>query len=72
MHTKFWSENVQGTENSEDLGVDEKIKLVDLREIVWGVVDWMHLAEDRVVCVLFSKHGIEPSDSTEVGEFLNI
>jgi len=27
MHTEFWSENLKGGDNSEDLGVDAKIIL---------------------------------------------
>jgi hypothetical protein len=41
MHVKFWSENVNGRDQSED-----NIRM-DLREIVWGIVDWIHLAQDR-------------------------
>jgi hypothetical protein len=39
----------KGREHSEDLGVDGKIILrnMDLREIRFGDVDWIHLAQDR-------------------------
>jgi hypothetical protein len=39
MYTLSWLENRKGTDHLEDL--------MDLREIGWGVVDWMHLAWNR-------------------------
>jgi hypothetical protein len=48
MQTKFWSENVNGRDNSEDVGVDKMINIrMDLREIWREGVYWMHLAQDR-------------------------
>jgi hypothetical protein len=45
MHTKFWLENLKGTLH---LGMYRKIILeCILEEIVWEVVDFMHLARDR-------------------------
>jgi hypothetical protein len=38
MRTIFWFENLKEGENSED-----RIRM-DLREIGWQGVDWMHLA----------------------------
>jgi len=47
MYAKCWSENLKGRDHLEDLGVDGKIVLVDLREIGWEGVNWMHRAQDR-------------------------
>jgi hypothetical protein len=44
MCTEFWSENQKGRDESEDLD-DDNIKL-DLREVGWEDVDWMHLDQD--------------------------
>jgi hypothetical protein len=38
MSTEFWFESQKGT--------DQLVK-VDLREIKFGGVDWIHLAQDR-------------------------
>jgi hypothetical protein len=38
---------VKGRDHSEDLGIDRKIIRMDLREIGWEGVDWIHLAQDR-------------------------
>jgi hypothetical protein len=45
MHTKFWSENLKGKHHLEDLGIDGK--RMDLVEIGWEGVDWIHPAQDR-------------------------
>jgi len=42
---------------------------MDLREIEWEVVDWIHLAQGLVVGSC--QHSNEPSDSIEGGEFLS-
>jgi hypothetical protein len=47
MHTEFWSENLKGRNNSEDLGEDGKNIRMDLREIGCEIVDWIHMAQDR-------------------------
>jgi hypothetical protein len=48
MHTKFWSENLKGKCNVEDLDIDGRIRFrMDLRKIGWEGVDWIHLAQDR-------------------------
>jgi hypothetical protein len=42
-------ENLRGRDHSKDIGV-RKLKdniRMDLRERVWGVVDWMHLVQNR-------------------------
>jgi hypothetical protein len=39
-------ENKKGRDYSEDLGEDGKI-IMDLREIEWEAVDWIHLDQDR-------------------------
>jgi hypothetical protein len=50
IHTIFWSENLKGRNHSEDLVVDGEINIrMDLREIGWQDVDWMHLGQDRPV-----------------------
>jgi hypothetical protein len=38
--SKFWLENLEGREHSENLDVDGRNKV--------GLVDWIHLALDRV------------------------
>jgi len=48
MHTTFWSENMKGRENLGKPRPRWKDNIrVDLRELGWGGVDWIHLAEDR-------------------------
>jgi len=42
---------------------------MDLREIGWKVVDWMHLAQDRDV-LDFCEDGNEPSASIKCGGFI--
>jgi hypothetical protein len=37
--------STHGTDHSEDLGVDGKM-ILDLREIVWEVLDLIHSAQD--------------------------
>jgi hypothetical protein len=45
MNTKFWSENLNGREHSENLGVEDV--RINLREIGWEGVDWLQLAQVR-------------------------
>jgi hypothetical protein len=45
MHAIFWFENLKGRDHSKDIGVDGKI--LYLREMVWEVVDRIHLAQER-------------------------
>jgi hypothetical protein len=41
-------ENLKGRGNSDDLGVDGRIIVImDLREVKWEGVDWIHLDQDR-------------------------
>jgi hypothetical protein len=40
-------ENLKGKDNLEDLGVDGKIIRMDIREVEWKNVDWIHLAQDK-------------------------
>jgi hypothetical protein len=49
MHIKFWLENRKGRNHSEDLAIDreEDDTGMDLREIGWEGVEWMHLYLDR-------------------------
>jgi hypothetical protein len=50
MHIKFKSENQKGRDRSEHLGVDGKIIIImDLKEIGWEVVNWMHPSQDKVL-----------------------
>jgi len=48
MHTRFWSENLKERDHSEDLGRrwEDNVKM-HLREIIWEVVDWIHLPQVR-------------------------
>jgi hypothetical protein len=43
---------------------------MDLREIVWENVDWMHLAQEGPVADCF-EHDNEPSISIKWGEFFD-
>jgi hypothetical protein len=43
MQTRFWPENLEGRDHSED-----SIRM-DLMEIGWEGVDWMHLAVVNMV-----------------------
>jgi hypothetical protein len=47
-HAIFWLENLKGRDQLEDLGMDGKINIrIDLREIWWEGLEWIHLAQDR-------------------------
>jgi hypothetical protein len=48
----------------------ENIKM-DLREIGFGDVDWIHWAQDRGQVAGSCEHGNEPSGSIKCGEFLD-
>jgi hypothetical protein len=45
MHTVLWSINLKGRDHLEDVGVVRNG--TDLREIGWGVVEWILLSQDR-------------------------
>jgi hypothetical protein len=45
--TEFWWENPKEKDHLKDQGVDENGIKMDLEEIGWGVVEWIHLAQDR-------------------------
>jgi hypothetical protein len=45
MHIKFWLESLKGRDHSEDLWVDDNIRMHP-REKVWEEVDCMYLAHD--------------------------
>jgi hypothetical protein len=47
MHTILWLENLKGTDNPEDLGVDGKYLELMLGETGWERVDWTHLDQDQ-------------------------
>jgi hypothetical protein len=45
---KILLRNLKGRDHLEDPGTDKKINIrMDLKEIVWVGVDWMHLAQHR-------------------------
>jgi hypothetical protein len=46
MHTKFLSGKLKWRDYSEDLGCEENIRMY-LRKIVWEVVYWVPLTQDR-------------------------
>jgi hypothetical protein len=48
MQIIFWLENMKVRDHLEDLGIrwEDNIRM-DLREIGWGNVDWIHLTQDR-------------------------
>jgi len=46
MHTKLWSENAKRPLGRPRRRWEDNIR-VDLREIGWEGVDWMHLVQDR-------------------------
>jgi hypothetical protein len=46
MYTKFWLGNLKGKGQSEDLRRHRDIRM-DLTEIGWEDVDWIHLAQKR-------------------------
>jgi hypothetical protein len=48
MHTKFWSENLKRRfSRGKPKGRREDNIRMDLREIMWESVVWMHLPQDR-------------------------
>jgi hypothetical protein len=40
-------ENLKGRNNSEDLDMMGNSIRMDLREMGWKVVDWLHVVQDR-------------------------
>jgi hypothetical protein len=49
---------------------EDNVKM-DLREIGFAGVDWIHLDQDRDRWPALVKHGNEPSGSIKCGEFLD-
>jgi hypothetical protein len=47
MHTKFWPENLKGRDHLEDRHRCQVNIIMELWEIAWEGVDWIHLAQDR-------------------------
>jgi hypothetical protein len=48
MYTGFWWESPKEKDHLKDQGVDGRMRVkMDLREIGWGGVEWIHLAQDR-------------------------
>jgi predicted helicase len=50
MNTKFWSENLKGSDHLEDLDIDGR--KIDLKEIQCEGVDWTNLAQSMVQWLL--------------------
>jgi hypothetical protein len=70
MHTNFWSENLQGRNNAEDGGVDEKIILERIlgenSGKLWTGFIWLRTGTSGGSC----EHENEPSVSTKGRKFL--
>jgi hypothetical protein len=47
MHLGFWWESQKERDHQEVLDVGGRITKINLREIRWGGMDWMYLAQDR-------------------------
>jgi hypothetical protein len=47
MHTKFWFQTLKGRDHMEGLCVVGGDINIDVPEIGWEVVNWIHLAQDR-------------------------
>jgi hypothetical protein len=45
MNTEFWWKSEKERDNSDDLDVGGRI--IDHREVGWGGLDWINLAQDR-------------------------
>jgi hypothetical protein len=45
--SEVWLGNLEGRDHSEDMDVWEDYVRMDLEEMGWEGVDWMHLAQDR-------------------------
>jgi hypothetical protein len=69
MLAKFWSGNLKWKDHLEELGVDD-IRM-DLREIWWEGVDWIHLALDRDLWRELLNTEIKFWNSNKGGKFLN-
>jgi hypothetical protein len=46
MHTKFWLENLKRSCRKSRHRWEDNIRM-DLREIGWEGIEWMHLDQDR-------------------------
>jgi hypothetical protein len=47
MHTEFCLESLKRRNHLDDTGIDRRIILkMDLRDIGWEGVDWIHLAQN--------------------------
>jgi hypothetical protein len=47
MTTIFWMENLKKRDPLEDLGIHGANIRMELTEIGWEGVDWIHLSQDR-------------------------
>jgi len=45
--TGFWWGNLRERDHWGDPGLDGRIIFMDLREVVYGYMDWIELAQDR-------------------------
>jgi uncharacterized protein YebE (UPF0316 family) len=45
MHIKFWAENLKGSLERPRRSWEVNI-IMNLREVGWGVADWIHMAQD--------------------------
>jgi hypothetical protein len=73
VRTKFWSENLKGRDNWKDPAtVDggDNIRM-DLREVGWEGVDWIHLPQDRDQWQAFVNTVNEAISSIKGGEFID-
>jgi hypothetical protein len=69
MHTGFWWENQkERTTRKPGYRWEDSIKM-DCREIGWGSMDWIHLADDAIMC--FCEHSNESSGSIKYWEILD-
>jgi hypothetical protein len=47
MHTKFGPKNLKERDQSEELGSNGDNIRINLKEIEWEGVDWIHVAQER-------------------------
>jgi hypothetical protein len=71
MHTVFFVGKLVGNRQLGRLRHRWEDVTMDHEEIGWGVLDWMHLAQDRGQWQALFEDGNEPSGSIKSGEFLD-
>jgi hypothetical protein len=73
MHIKVWLENPNGSNHSEDLGVDGKVILaIDFKEIGWKGMDCISLVQDRDRRRALVNTVMKPCDSIQCWDLLAI